>query len=48
MGYINNKSAFKPNQCEILTCKDNYRLEYKTGGKNYKNLKGVWWIGYKY
>lgn len=48
MGYINNKSAFKPNQCEILTCKHNYRLEYKTGGKNYKNLKGVWWIGYKY
>lgn len=48
VGYINNKSAFKPNQCEILTCKHNYSLESKTGGKNYKNLKGVWWIGYKY
>ena len=46
--YINNKSKIKPNHCEILTCKDSYRLVYENGGKTYKNPKNVWWIGYKY
>lgn len=45
--YINNKGKIKPNQCEILTCKDNYKLK-KKGDKTYKNLKNTWWIGYKY
>lgn len=45
--YINNKNKIKPNQCEILTCKDNYKLK-KNGEKPYKNLKNTWWIGYKY
>tara|TARA_B110000858_G_scaffold187631_1_gene232153 strand:+ start:1458 stop:3920 length:2463 start_codon:yes stop_codon:yes gene_type:complete len=46
--YINNKSKIKPNQCEILTCKDHYKLKYNNGTKTYNNLKNTWWIGYKY
>ena len=41
-GYINNTTAIKPNECELLACMDTYR------NGSFVNPKLRWWIGYKY
>ena len=46
--FINSINNIEANQCEILTCVDTYILKDKNGVEIEKNLKSVWWIGYKY
>jgi hypothetical protein len=46
--FINNTNSIKKNECEILTCLDTYILKDNNGKVLEKNLKTVWWIGYKY
>jgi hypothetical protein len=52
--FINSKNNINENQCEILTCVDNYILlseptpDGKPQEKIEKNLKNTWWMGYKY
>jgi hypothetical protein len=47
--YINSNSTINVNECEILTCIDTYILRDSTTGVEIeKNLKSVWWIGYKF
>lgn len=46
--FINSTNNIKVNECEILTCKDNYILKDETGAVLEKNNKSVWWMGYKY
>ena len=46
--FINSINNIQVNQCEILSCIDTYVLKDKNGKEIEKNLKSVWWIGYKY
>jgi hypothetical protein len=46
--FINNNNAIKQNECEILTCIDTFIIKDTNGNESFKNLKSVWWIGYKY
>jgi hypothetical protein len=45
--FINDKNKIQINQCEILTCIDNYIIK-DNGVIIEKNAKNTWWIGYKY
>ena len=47
-GFMNDVNIIAKNECEILTCKDTYLLKNENGVEIEKNLKSVWWIGYKY
>ena len=47
-GFMNDVNIITKNECEILTCKDTYLLKNENGVEIEKNLKSVWWIGYKY
>ena len=40
--FINWRNDHKPNECEILVCKDKYIFEDEYNSKN------CWWMGYKY
>ena len=46
--FINSINHIEPNECEILTCIDTYILHDASGKEIEKNLKSIWWIGYKY
>jgi hypothetical protein len=46
--FINSINDIHINECEILTCMDTYILTDINGVEIEKNLKTVWWIGYKY
>ena len=46
--FINSINDIQANECEILSCIDTYVLKDKNGQEIEKNLKSVWWIGYKY
>jgi len=46
--FINSINDIQPNECEILSCLDTYVLKDKNGVEIERNLKSVWWIGYKY
>ena len=46
--FINDRNNILPNECEILTCVDTYILKDESGIEIEKNLKSVWWMGYKY
>ena len=45
--FINSTSNIQVNECEILTCIDTY-ICIQDGVEIEKNLKSVWWMGYKY
>jgi len=46
--FINSINGIQVNECELLSCIDTYVLNDKNGKEIEKNLKSVWWIGYKY
>lgn len=46
--FINSINNIKVNECEILTCKDNYILKDESGAILEKNNKSIWWMGYKF
>jgi hypothetical protein len=45
--FINDKNKIQINECEILTCIDNFIIK-DNGVIIEKNAKNTWWIGYKY
>jgi hypothetical protein len=45
--FINSTNNIQVNECEILTCIDTY-ICLQDGVEIEKNLKSVWWMGYKY
>uniref|UniRef100_A0A6C0JES0 Uncharacterized protein n=1 Tax=viral metagenome TaxID=1070528 RepID=A0A6C0JES0_9ZZZZ len=46
--FINSKNNMSSGECEILMCVDTYLLKDSNGVEIEKNLKTVWWMGYKY
>lgn len=46
--FINSINNIKVNECEILTCKDNYIRKDESGTILEKNNRSIWWMGYKY
>jgi len=46
--FINSTNSIHSGECEILTCVDTYLLKDSNGVEIEKNLKTVWWMGYKY
>jgi hypothetical protein len=46
--FINSKNHIRAFECEILTCVDHYILKNESGEVLEKNLRTVWWLGYKY
>ena len=46
--FINNTSAHKIGECELLMCTEKYILKDENGKVIEKNSKDIWWIGYKY
>lgn len=46
--FINSTNSINSGECEILMCVDTYLLKDSNGVEIEKNLKTVWWMGYKY
>jgi hypothetical protein len=46
--FINSTNSMHSRECEILMCVDTYLLKDSNGVEIEKNLKTVWWMGYKY
>jgi len=46
--FINEINSIHINECELLTCMDNYILKDENGNTKEKNNKSIWWIGYKF
>jgi hypothetical protein len=46
--FINETNSIGINECDLLTCMDNYILKDENGNTKEKNNKSTWWMGYKY
>jgi hypothetical protein len=46
--FINETNSISINECDLLTCMDNYILKDENGNIKEKNNKSTWWMSYKY